>query len=351
MLVALDLTGDVISYAYCEGNEIVSEKLNNTMGFRTKDLFLIDGLISGLLGVTKTMIECTGITITETIIALPAYCSYAERDRLKRIAAECGIKIRSLIRGSFALALQMFQQLQPEEKKALLCSVHSDYTEFLLFQVGGDVVRVQGSAILTYDKGACAENPAGMKQRVLAELKALYGELGLSFEDKEEDIYITSEEKDSSDRETFAFIMESVYDKKAVHFPGDTAKGAFYHLMKLMDFCTGLIRKCFSVDCSTEGISISSGVTGELKEVFRRNSELPAKKEMEMWCSRDNVLCFYAGNYMTRENDDPIGTCRIPEAYRGQNVYLKITLTEDGIVEYVVLDAKRQIIYPRQVLH
>jgi len=351
MLVALDLTGDVISYAYCEGSEIVSEKLNNTMGFRTKDLFLIDGLVSGLLSVVKTMIECTGITMTEVIVALPAYCSYAERDRLKRIAADCGIKIRSLIRGSFALTLQMFQQLQPEEKTALLCSTHSDYTEFLLFQVGGDVVRVQGSAILQYHKGACGENPAGMKQKVIAELKALYSELGLSYENKEEDLYVTYPEKDSSDGETFAFILESIYNKKAVHFENDAARGAFYHLMKLEDFRTDLIRKCFSVDCCTEGISISSGVTGELQEVFRRNSELPAKKEMEMWSSRDNVLCFYAGNFMTRENDDPIGTCRIPDAYRGQKVHLKITLTEDGIVEYVVLDAKKQIIYPRQVLH
>ena len=36
--------------------------------------------------------------------------------------------------------------------------------------------------------------------------------------------------------------------------------------------------------------------------------------------------------------------------YRGQQIHVKVTLTEVGIVEYVVLDAKKHIIYPRRVL-
>ena len=180
------------------------------------------------------------------------------------------------------------------------------------------------------------------------------------------DIYIdVGTAKTGSSRREFARLLEDCKNRKVnyvlvksmsrfgrdtVSFENDTAAGAFYHLMKLDDFHEDRIKKLFAVDCCTEGISISSGVGGELVEVFRRNSELPVQKIVDLMMTYDNVLCFYGGNYRNRELDEPIGTCRIPDQYRGQQIHVKVTLTEVGIVEYVVLDAKKQIIYPRRVL-
>ena len=175
-------------------------------------------------------------------------------------------------------------------------------------------------------------------------------DLGLSYREKDEVPYITCDERSEADAGYFSELLASCFGRDTVSFENDTAAGAFYHLMKLDDFHEDRIKKLFAVDCCTEGISISSGVGGELVEVFRRNSELPVQKIVDLMMTYDNVLCFYGGNYRNRELDEPIGTCRIPDQYRGQQIHVKVTLTEVGIVEYVVLDAKKQIIYPRRVL-
>ena len=351
MLVALDFTGDVIAYCYHDGNTIVTEYLRNMTGYRTKDLFRIDGTLSAIVRAAKDMIECTGVVISEAVIAVPAYCNYAERDRLKKAADACGLKVRALIRGSLASALGLFQTASLDGKTAFLCDVHSNYAEYLLFNTDGDVLRVQGSATISFTPEAVKEDASDLLKKTLDEIKALYAELGLTVGEKDEELYILADENAGPAGELFPRIMEATFAKTPVAVENDTAKGALCHLMKLEDFRCDQIRKCFLVDCSTEGISIGSGVGGDLYEVFKRNTELPAQNTVDLSISYDNVLCFYAGNYRNRDFDEPIGTCRIPEQYRSQTVHVKITLTEEGIVEYVVLDKNRQVIYPRRVLN
>ena len=350
MQVALDLTGDMIAYSYFDGSDVVTEYLRNTIGFRTKDLFRIDGTVSQLIRMTKDMSGFAGVTATEAICAVPAYCSYAERERLRKAAAACDLNIKYMVRGTFASAEMLFQRQDLGDETILLCSVRSNYVEFLLMDVGGNVLRVMGSATLFYDRSEVRENPEKLEQRVMSELKALYNDLGLSYREKDEVPYITCDERSEADAGYFSELLASCFGRDTVSFENDTAAGAFYHLMKLDDFHEDRIKKLFAVDCCTEGISISSGVGGELVEVFRRNSELPVQKIVDLMMTYDNVLCFYGGNYRNRELDEPIGTCRIPDQYRGQQIHVKVTLTEVGIVEYVVLDAKKQIIYPRRVL-
>jgi len=351
MKAAIDLTGDMISYSYLEGNEIVSEVLRNTVGFRNSDLFRIEGAINALMRVAKDMIEYSaGDILTEVICVLPQYVTYSQRERVKKAAAECGLKIRKLIIGSLASAYGLFQNEELGKKNILLGSVRSDYAEFLLFEVDGDVLTVTGSTMVQYEKDPMRIDPERLKNKLRTELKTMYSESGLNFGDKDEELYITFDGKAEFLKRLFTELLSSCYEKEPVFFENDQGKGAFAHLLKLESENSELIKKCFTVDCSVEGISISSGIGSELIEVFKRNTPLPEQKVVELPVSSDNVLCFYSGNYRNRENDDPIGTCRIPSAYFGQNVIVKITLTEDAIVEYVVLDAKKQIIFPRQVL-
>ncbi len=351
MLVALDLTGDVITYAYFDGSEVVTEELSNMKGFRTKDLFKVDGAITSLLRVVKDMIGFAGVTVTESIVALPAYCNYAERERVKNAAVSAGMSAPYMIRGSLASALTLFQTTDMDKKDAVLCSVHSNYAEMLLFSVDGDVFRVLGATSILYEGDAVAEDPEKLQKRIRSELKALYSEQGLTMGEKDEEIYISIDENAGTQGEAFTEILGECYETTPTEFENDAAQGAFYQLMKREDFRCDTIRKCFLVDCSVEGISIGSGVGGEIVEVCKRNVPLPVKTEVCLPVSFDNVLCFYAGNYRNREYDEPIGTCRIPGQYRTQNVHVKITLNEDGIVEYSVLDASRQVIYPRQKLN
>ena len=351
MKAAIDLTGDKISYAYLDGNEIVTEVLQNTIGFRNSDLFRIEGAINALMRVAKDMIEFTvGDMLTEVICVLPLYVTYSQRERVKKAAAECGLNVRKLIIGSLASAYGIFQNEELGQKNILLGSVRSDYVEFLLFEVDGDVLTVTGSTMVQYEKDPMRIDPEKLKNKIRAELKTMYSEAGLSFGDKNEEVYLTFDGKAEFLKRLFTELLNTCFEQEPVFFENDQEKGAFAHLLKLESEKTELIRKCFSVDCSFEGISISSGIGGELIEVFKRNTPLPEQKVVELPVSSDNVLCFYSGNYRNRENDDPIGTCRIPSAYFGQKVIVKITLTEDAIVEYVVLDAKKQIIFPRQVL-
>ena len=84
MKAAIDLTGDKISYAYLDGNEIVTEVLQNTIGFRNSDLFRIEGAINALMRVAKDMIEFTvGDMLTEVICVLPLYVTYSQRERVE----------------------------------------------------------------------------------------------------------------------------------------------------------------------------------------------------------------------------------------------------------------------------
>ena len=350
MLVALDLTGKMITYAYHDGSGIVTEVLRNTTGFRTSDLFQIEGDLNAMVAMAKQMIEFSGVTVTEAICAVPLYCNYDERERVKKAASACGMKIRQMIRGSLASAVHLFQKDLPDQQTAVLCSVRSDYAEFLLFNVDGDVLTVMGSALVHLDGKMLGEAPDKVKNMVQSELKALYNDLGLTFGEKKEAVYISAEEGAEAAGELLAGILGSCFETEPVVFDNDVAAGAMAHLMKLEDYRTDTIRKCFLVDCCSEGISISSGISGDLVEVFPRNTVLPAKNTVDLPISYDNVLVFYAGNFRNREYDEPIGTCRIPEAYRKQRIYVKITLNADGIVEYVVLDQKKQVINPRCVL-
>ena len=348
MLAGLDLTGDMISYSYFDGKTIETEVLTNTRGFRTKELFTIPGALSGLLRMTKDMIGFSGITISEAICVVPAYCSYAERERIKTAAEECGLKLRFLMRGSLAAALQMYQTMGQEQENVLLGCVYSDYAELLLFQADGDVLTVKGSANLMLRELPTAEQ---LTKRLQSELKALYTEQEMSFEDRAEKLYLTIDEYAGAAGELFKESLEGCFDGKAEIMENESVRGAMYHLLKLEDVSYDGMRKCYLVDSSMEGISISSGVGGELVEVFRRNRPLPQKNIVDLLASHDNVLCFYSGNFRNREYDVPIGTCRIPDQYRGQMIQVKITLTAEGVVEYVVLDNKKQIIFPRQVLN
>ena len=350
MLVALDFTGETINYAYYDGKEVVSECLRNTIGFRTGDLFKLDAVLSGLMRVVKDMIECTGVSISETICAVPAYCTYNEKERMRKAAAECGLSVRRFVTGARASAHLLFQTFEPGQKNAVICSVHPDYSEFLLLQADGDVLRVLGSCEIQVRSDSDLKDPDKLRQRVHSELKALYSDLGMTCGEEDEEVYITVDEKAGDTGVIIAEELEACLGVTPASFEDDVAKGAFYQLMKLEDVHSDQIRKCFPVDCCTEGISISSGVGDNLTEVFRRNSPLPVQNTVELMISSDNVLYFYAGNYGNRDYDDPIGSCRIPDAYRGQKVHVKITLNEDGIVEYVVLDASKQIIYPRRTL-
>ena len=351
MLTAIDLTGDMISYAYLEGNEISSEILRNTIGFRTPDLFHIDGAINGIMRLAKDMIELSvGDTIKSAICILPLYAGYNDRERLKHAAAECGISVKKVITGSLASAFGFFQDEELGKNTFLLGTAHSDHTEFLLFEVDGDVLTPLGSAMIQYEKDPRRLEPEGLKKKMLSELKAMYAELGREFQAEDGEVCLTFDENSEYLKRLFSETLEKALGTEPVIFENAAVKGALTHLMKLESERCELIKKCFFVDTCTEEISISSGIGGELKEVFRRNTPLPVQNTVELMVSSDNVLCFYAGNYRNREYDEPIGTCRIPSAYLGQPVYVKITLTEDAIVEYLVLDSKKQIIYPRQVL-
>ena len=350
MLVALDFTGEAICYAYHDGTEVMTECLRNTIGFRRPDLFQHDAALSGLARVTKDMIEYTGVSISEAICAVPAYCNYADKEKLRKAAAECGLRIRRFVIGSLASAQLLFQTSESDHKMELLCSVHPDYSEFLLVQMDGDVLRVMGSSVLRMKGETGLDDPGKLRQQVQSELKALYAELGLACGEEDEEVFLSVDEKAGDMGALISEELESCLGVTPESFENDVAKGAFYQLMKLEDFKLDQIRKCFLVDCCVEGISIASGVGDNLTEVFRRNSPLPVQNTVELMVSSDNVLYFYAGNYGNREYDDPIGSCRIPDAYRGQKVHVKITLNEDGIIEYVVLDAAKQIIYPRRTL-
>ncbi len=350
MLVALDLTGDMISYAYFDGNDVVTETLRNTIGYRTGDLFQSDGPITQLIRMAKDMIGFSGVTATEAVCAVPTYCSYADRERIRRAAADCDLTVKYMVKGTFASAAMLFQKQEEAEATILLCSVHSDYADILVYEVGGAVLRVLASTTIRFDKNEWKENPDKLMQKTESELKEVYRELGFACGEKNEVTYITVDEHSEQAAGIISEILEATLGKAPVSFENDPAAGAFYHLMKKEDYNTDRIKKFFTVDCCVEGISISSGIGGEMVEVFRRNSEFPEQKVVELLTTHDNVLCFYGGNYRNREYDEPIGTCRIPEQYRGQKIYVKITLTETETVEYVVLDAKKQIIYPRRAL-
>jgi len=351
MLAAIDLSGDMISYACLAGNGIETEVLRNTIGFRTTDLFKIDGAIGGMMQVAKSMVECTvGESITEAICVLPQYVSYQEREKLKHAAADCGITVKKLITGSLASAYGLFQNEDLGKKTILLSTVRSDYAEFLLYEVDGEVLTVFGSSMVQYAKDPLNLDPERLKKKIVSEIQAMYSELNIKFGEKDEEIYFTFDEKTEFLKRLFTEAFGTCFEKEPVHFENDSAKGAFARLMKIESYREELIRKCFTVDCCIEGISIGSGVGGALTEICRRNTPLPVKKEVSLPVSSDNVLCFYSGNYMNREHDEPIGSCRIPSAYFGQSVHVKITVTEDAVVEYSVLDSKRQVIYPRQVL-
>ena len=349
MYVAIDLTGDMISYAYYEGGTVQSDVLRNTIGFRTRDLLRVEGAMNGMIRMVKDMIELTiGATISEAICTVPVYFTFPERERIRKAGEECGLTIRHMVKGSFGSAMQLFQSMELGTKTAVLCGVHSDYTELLIFNVDGDVFDAKGSASFQYEKNP--QEPEKLKAMLQSELKALYGELGMSGAAACDAVYVTYDEHTDSLRGFFLETLITMFGKEPVIFENDPARGAFYHLMKLESFNNDSIRKCFAVDCCIEGISIGSGVGGDLKEVFLRNTPLPAQKTVDLTTSYDNVVCFYAGNYRNREYDETIGTCRIPDQYRTQTVHFKITLNEDGLVEYVVLDAKKQIIYPRRKL-
>ena len=350
MLVALDLTGDVIAYSYHDGSSIVTEYLRYIVGFRTKDLFQDEAGLTAVLRVAKDMIECTGVVITETIFAVPVYCNYAGRERVKKAAQACGMKVRTMIKGSLASALGLYQTAALDGKTVFLCNVHSNYAEYLLFHVDGEVLRVHGSTTIAFTKEAAVEDANNLLKKTLDELKALYAELGMTVGEKDEELYIMADENAGPAGALFPRIMEASFAKTPTSIENEISKGALSLLMKLADFRCDQIRKCFLVDCCVEGISIGSGVGGDLQEVFKRNTELPVQNTVNLSISYDNVLCFYAGNYRNRDYDEPIGTCRIPEQYRSQTVHVKITLNEEGIVEYVVLDKNRQVIYPRRVL-
>ena len=349
MYVAIDLTGDMISYAYPEGNEVTTEVLRNTIGFRTKDLFRVEGAMNGMIRMVKDMIELTvGATVSEAICVVPAYCTFPERERIRKAGEECGLTIRRMIKGSFGSAMQLFQSTDLGTKQALLCDVHSDYTEFLIFNADGAVFEAKGAAVLQYDKNP--QDQDKLREKLKSEVKTLYSGLGLSMAANCDAIYVTFDENTDALRGFFLETLITYFGKEPVIFENDTAKGAFYHLLKLESAETVPMKKCFPVDCCIEGISIGSGVGGDLKEVFLRNTPLPAQKTVDRTISYDTVVCFYAGNYRNREYDEPIGTCRIPDQYRSQTIHVKITLTEDAMVEYVVLDASKQIIYPRRKL-
>ena len=351
MLVALDLTGDVITYSYFDGQGITTEKLGNMVGYRTGDLFQNEAGLTALLRVAKDMIGYTGVTITEAVFALPVYCNYAGRERVKKAAEACGIKARIMVKGSLASALQLYQTETLDGKTVFLCTVHSDYAEYLVFHVDGEVLSVLGSATISYTREAVAGDANDLLKKTMDELKALYAELGMGVGEKDEALYITADDQAGPAAELFPRILEATFARSPVFFDHDPARGALCHLMKLADFQSDTIRKCFLVDCSMEGISIGSGVGGDLQEVFRRNCPLPVQNTVSLSISYDNVLCFYAGNYRNRDYDEPIGTCRIPAQYRSQSVSVKITLNAEGIVEYVVLDKNKQIIYPRRTLN
>ncbi len=351
MNVALDFTGDMISFSYFDGNDVVTEILRNTIGFRTPDLFRNDGAILALMHVTKDMIEFTiGSTVSDAILAVPLYCSYAERERIQKAAAACGVNIKRMIKGTWASMFHLFQTLSQDKKKITVCNVHSDYAEFLISDVDGDVLEALGSTVIKYGRDSTPEDRDKLKQIIQSEFKALYSDLQLPHGEATHEVYVSFDESADPVRGLFLETLISCFGTEPVIYEKDAAKGAFYHLMKMESFERDPGRKVFSVDCSMEGISVSSGVVDNLQEVFRRNTPLPAQRMVDLMVSSDNVICFYAGNYRNREYDEPIGTCRIPDAYRGQAIHVKITLNDNGIVEYSVLDASRQIIYPRQFL-
>ena len=350
MLASLDLTGDVIAYSYHDGNQIVTEYLRNTIGFRTRDLFQNEAGLSALIRVAKDMIESTGVIVTDVAFTVPVYCNYAGRERVKKAALASGMNVRSVLKGSLGAAFGLFQEETPDGKTLFLCNVHSDYVEYMLYETEGNVLRTIGAASISFSRDSVSEDANDLLKKTLDELKALYTELGMTVGERDELLLLTVDEQAGAAGDSFKRILEASFAKSPKSVPYEAAKGAFCHLMKIMDYHTDQIRKCFPVDCSVEGISIGSGVGGELQEVFRRNTELPAQTTVDLSISYDNVLCFYAGNYRNRDFDEPIGTCRIPEQYRSQTVHVKITLNENGIVEYVVLDKNRQVIYPRRVL-
>ncbi len=351
MYAAIDFTADMVSYSYFDGSEVVTDTLRNTIGFRTPDLFRDDGAMGALVRVVKDMIEFTiGGMLSDIICTVPAYCSYMERERLKKAASVCGMNVKKVIRGSMGSAFQLFQKSDPVRKTVVLCSIHSNYGEILVYKMDGDVLQVTGSTVVQFEPDAAKEDKEKTQQRIRSELKALYSENSMSFGEKDETIYVSCDENVELIGELFAVTLEECIGKSAVTFQNAPSTGAFYHLMKTESYESDRIRKCFSVDCCTEGISIVSGVNDELKEVFKRNTPLPAQNTVDLMISYDNILCFYAGNYVNRQYDEPIGTCRIPEAYRGQKIHVKITLNEEATIEYAVLDASKQIIYPRRAL-
>ena len=351
MNVAIDLTGEMISYSYCDGREIVTEILRNTIGFRTKDLFKIDGALRALMQVTKDMIEFSqGISISEVICAVPSYCTYNDRKQLKTAASECGMNVRKVIRGSLASAFLLFQTEKPEKKTVVLCGVHSDHAELLTFWADGAVLEVLGSTSMRFEKDA-GQEPENLNKRIQSELKAMYSELGMNFGQKGETVYAAFDEQAGSVKDIFTETLESCFGTTVLPFENDPAKGALYHLLKLTASDGAALRECRLVDCSSEAISIVSGVGDDLKEVVSRNSQLPVQKTVDLMVSSDNVVIFYSGNYRNRKYDEVIGTCRIPGAYRGQVIYVKATLNEDEIVEYTVLDFKKQIIFPKAFLN
>ena len=351
MIVAIDLTGDMISYSYHDGKEIVTEKLQNTIGFRMPELFQRDGALRALMKVTKDMIEYTlGNPVTEAVCAVPSYCSYSDKKQLRSAASECGLKLVRVIRGTLASALLLFQATKPDHNTNILCSVYSDYAGFMVYKTDGDKLQVLGSTPLRFDKEAGTKDPEGLKKRILSEMKALYGELSMTYGEKGEAIFVAFDENAEAERDVFRNALEECFGPRIVTYADDAAKGAYYLLMKQMSFRTDEIRECSLTDCSVESFSIVSGVNDDLKDVFARNQPLPLQKTVDLMASTDNVVCFYAGNFRNRKLDEVIGTCRIPTQYRGQMIHVKMILNEEGIVEYTVLDAKKQIIYPKAYL-
>ena len=103
-------------------------------------------------------------------------------------------------------------------------------------------------------------DPEKLKNKIRAELKTMYSEAGLSFGDKNEEVYLTFDGKAEFLKRLFTELLNTCFEQEPVFFENDQEKGAFAHLLKLESEKTELIRKCFSVDCSFEGISISSGI-------------------------------------------------------------------------------------------
>ena len=350
MLVALDFSGDMMSYAYYDGQRMRLEYLQDTVGFRTKDLFQDRKIIKSLLYVVKDIIKHDiGETLKVTVIAIPSYCSYHDRERIKKAASECDINVMRLLVGTTAAVVFMNHMYNLTQKHFTVCSVYSDYAELVIAEIGNGVIEILSSSIFPYKEDSNIRNLDNVRKSLLSQVKQAYDDAGLTAENTGKNVFISCENCTGLVRDQFRETLKSYTDSELISFSNGAVMGALLCLMKLQGM-EGIYQDYLLLDVAYKGISVAFGDEGEFKPVIPRFCKIPSRQMVDLMVSTETELRIYEGNFRNRMYDEIIGTHKVSEFLEGRIVNVVIDIDVTGKIEYSVLDdSEKEIIPSRRI--